>query len=90
MKFLYKRIPEFLVLFMFMSALVLWNHTVYFVIAGIVTGILILYLVIAATILPTLKKTQPKFFKGSGSFTKVQIVLCAFYLGTTWLPLLWL
>ena len=86
MKLSTKRFIELIVYFSIGLIILTLTTTGFYAYAGIVTGINILYIIMAKTVLPTLKHTVPNFFGNFVALTTEQLLHCFGLCIAVWAP----
>lgn len=89
MRMLSRRSIEFVLLFMFQSAIIFINQTWWMINAVLITILCILYIPLVTFVVPTLPKWYLAKIGDIPKFDWLQLVLCICYSGSAWLPILW-
>ncbi len=82
-----RKFIDVLITFAIGLGLVLYNVTLFYVFAGTVTGVIVLYTILAITVLPTLKKTIPTYFGDFVALNFNQIVRNIILIVCAWAPI---
>ena len=85
-----RQLIEFNIVLVGIAILTLCNTEIALIVSIILTVLILSYIAIAATILPTLKKTVPIFFGNSKELTLQQIKYCVALIACLWFPILFL
>lgn len=89
MRMLAKRSPEFVIIFMFQTAIYFIWEAWFIFNAACISILCFLYVPLVMFVVPTLPRWYRSKIGDLPSFDAVQAVLCCFYAASAWLPILW-
>lgn len=89
MRMLMRRTPEFVIIFMFQTAMYFMLPWLFYVNAICVTILCILYIPLIIFVVPTLPTWYRSKIGDIPKLNVVQLVLCAIYAASAWAPMLW-
>lgn len=89
MRMLTKRSPEFVIIFLFQSAMYFMLQVLFYVNAICVTALCILYIPLITFVVPTLPAWYRSKIGDTPPLSIPQLVLCVAYAASAWSPVLW-